>query len=172
MKKHALLFSLLIILAACSGDSKQQADRLARKAMDAQLRGNYETAAGYLEKAVAIRPESLEACVELGQVYNYLKRPQDARKIYERALEGYVQRVAANPDDVNALTNQGLVYAILARFGAARVALQKVLDQDPANRNAAYLLENMKEFAAAWNQVPPPHPDEQKMQRTFLAPEK
>jgi tetratricopeptide (TPR) repeat protein len=172
MQKYVSLFLLLVILMSCSGDPKQQADRLARKAMDAQLRGDYATAAGYLEKAIEIRPEALEACVELGQVYNYLNRPQDARKIYERALDGYAQRIAAHPDDANALSNQGLVYAILTRFGAARVSLQKALEKDPANRNAAYLLENMKEFAAAWNQVPPPHPDEQKMQRTFLAPEK
>lgn len=160
----------LLALISCSGNPEKRANQLARKALDAQFRGEMETAAGYFEQAIEICPEYVEARVGLGQVYNYLQRQPEARKCYESAIEGYKKRLEAKPDDVNTLTNLGGVCAVLGKMGSAREYLQKALDRDARNKNASYLLANLKEFATAWNQVPPPHRDEQKIQHTILAP--
>jgi len=163
------VISLLVFLS-CSGNPEQQAAKLARKALDAQWRGDLETAAGYLEKAIDLYPDFAEAHACLGQVYNYLQRQPEARKCYESAIEGFKKRLDTQPDDVKTWVNLGGVCAIVGKMGSARESLQKAIEKDPANKNAVYLLANLKEFASAWNQVPPPHPDEQKIQHSILVP--
>lgn len=172
MKAWTLPLALLLSvgLLACSGNPAKKARTLAQKALAAQLRGEYESAAGYLESAVQLDPQYAEAYVGLGQIYHYREKNKEARECYQKAIEAYEQRLAADPGDAAALIGQGGVQAVILKFAVARGLLQKALLIDPQNKTALYLAENLKEFAAAWNQLPPPHPSEQKLQREILAP--
>ncbi|MBN2329392.1 MAG: tetratricopeptide repeat protein [Candidatus Omnitrophica bacterium] len=167
------VFSIVLIMllfASCSGDPQKKAEKLARKALDAQLAGEYETAVQFLEDAIEIHPELAEAYIGLGQLYHYQEKRKEARDCYQKAIECLDKRLESNPNDVRTLINQAGVYAVLLKYSNARRYLSKVLEIEPENRTAQYLLQNMREFAGAWNQVPPPHSSEQKIQREMLAP--
>ena len=174
MKKRSCIsvsaFVLALVLSSCSSDPHQQAQKLAQRAVEKQLKGEYTAAITNLKEALELDPQFAEAYVIVGQLYGYQENRKKARESYKKAIETFEERIRVNPDDVQSRIDMAGVYAVTNKLGKAQELLQEALKKEPDNQTAQYLLNNMKEFAAAWNQIPPPHPSEQKIQRELLAP--
>lgn len=87
--------------------------------------GNYAAAERAFKKALEILPSYPQALMNLATLYgNYLKRPQEALPLYERAL----LLSGARGEIYN---NLGIAYLNLSRFVEAEAALRKALEYHP-----------------------------------------
>jgi serine/threonine protein kinase/Flp pilus assembly protein TadD len=78
----------------------------------------------YLRAALAVRPNSPGAWINVGVALSKLGRPEDAAGAYGRAA-------TLNPDYAAAHRNLGLVLARLERFSEAEAAFRRVLELKP-----------------------------------------
>lgn len=133
-------------------------DRLYGQGLAAKQAGDFELAAELLLQATLARPDSVDALRELGMVFAFTKRYEDARVILQRALEldpanddvhlaqarvkswqgdhraaeRDVDRVLArSPDNLEALELRGRLAYYQRRFGEAEAYLAKVLARAP-----------------------------------------
>lgn len=129
--------------------------------MDAE---RYEAAAARLERLAGIDPENSAIFYNLGVVYTFLKRENDALEQFRRSVElepGYFQAwynmgqihlltekdlswalncfdraLMINPDYVSAHHQRGVVYELLGNMLEAVECWERTLDIDPDNREA------------------------------------
>ncbi len=86
------------------------------------------------ERAVALRPDSVQAHLALGQYY-YMGRLD-----YEMALTEYGKALALQPNGSDVLYPIGTVYRRQGRWEEARELFQRALDRDPRNGSLWYML--------------------------------
>ncbi|MBC7925060.1 MAG: tetratricopeptide repeat protein [Bryobacteraceae bacterium] len=109
--------------------------RSARKEYEKSIRvGNdHEQAILHLVKAVAIDPEFVEALNNLGSRYIATKRPAEALKVLQQAID-----VDSGSDLV--LTNFAMASMALSNFADAERAARRACQVDAGNSGARYLL--------------------------------
>jgi tetratricopeptide (TPR) repeat protein len=90
----------------------------------------YAEAAGFYERALAIRPDEPDVLTDLGICHQALAQgasPEAARASYEKALELFARANAARPDHWQSLFNTAVVAGIrLGRHEEADAALRKL----------------------------------------------
>ena len=112
------------------------ADDLKIGALDYVLMGDYADAGRYLEEAVRIAPENLEARYHLGRVRYQENRFDDAIAVFRTVLE-------KDPDNVRAQDNLGLCFEAKNQMEDAVAAYQRAieLDQKSVSRSAQPYLD-------------------------------
>jgi len=85
---------------------------LTPKKKDKEAEENYQQAIAEFEKAIAAKPDFVEAHRNLARVY-YVK------KDFQRAAEQYKKVTALNPSDVDSYVNLSLAYIKLQRYDDA-----------------------------------------------------
>ena len=103
-----------------------EADLMFETAKQLMAAGQYEKAAGELEKVMALDPNRLEALHELGQCYGKLKK-------YDKAAAAYKKAAANNPADVRLLTNLGYYQMRAKDLDGAQNTYEMILEEDPTN---------------------------------------
>ena len=92
-------------LVALNPDNETLVSALSWLGFNAIQAGQYESAVGYLEKALALRENDLEILNNLGNAYGNLKPAQDAK-----SMDIYRRMVALNPDLYEPWYNLGVLY--------------------------------------------------------------
>ena len=103
-------------------------------------RREFESAAGYLERATAARPDDANAYLLLGIAYSELDRREQDEGALVKALSFDTRR------ELRAHIHLGNLYARAGRFREAADELRKYLEANPADPDAAAL----KEVEARW----------------------
>lgn len=103
---------------------RNEAQRLAEIARQAEIDGNPDQAESLLERAAGIRPDDAE-------LYRHLARLAWNRSDFAAAAENYRRVVALAPDDVEAWRRLGSSQARLGDFDAARESVEQALKHDP-----------------------------------------
>jgi len=75
--------------------------------------GDFPRAAGWYEKAIALRPDDYQAALLVPQVYKSLGRDEEAVAAYRRGMQVAERRVALEPEDVRALVLGSSVFVTL-----------------------------------------------------------
>lgn len=175
--RFSLLFVLLLGLGAAAVNCQENGsfDSLVEAARQAQSRSDYAVAAGYYERATALRPD-------LPQLWSNLGLMQDVTGNYNEAITSFRKAILLNPElyvpnlflgidylhieqpqqaipflkkaerlnprDAQAPLTLGLAYASLRDYIAAGSAYRHALELDPTNSSAWF------DFgAAALNEV-------------------
>ena len=89
-----------------------------------------------LERAIALRPDYVDARNDLGKLY-----VQQGN--YPLALQQFDRCRAIDPQFDRAVLNEALVYARMGRAEDARKLLRDFLQQQPTNVDAAKLLQRL-----------------------------
>lgn len=113
--------------------------------------GDYTSAAGHFEAALAADPHYVPAQVNLGVAHF---RNGD----FEFAKEAFVKALALNPQHVVAYTNLGNARFRLCDWQGAAAAYERALDADPqsiAARHALDLVKNIEALKAYLPEEPP-----------------
>lgn len=126
---------------------------------DPELAKAMEQVAEY-RRRVEENPNDVEALVELGNVSLVLKRPNDAKEYYERALK-------VDPSRTQTRMDLAIALRFLGQTDEAINELNKVLAKDPKNAAALYnlgviLLEDkhdQQKAIAKWELLMKAHPD-------------
>lgn len=124
-----------------SEDSTQkQASSLRKDGFNAQLKGDYNKALSFYQKAIELNPDYVVAYNDLGIIYEKLQLPNEAEKMYKKAIE-------LDPQYAGAYTNLALLYEKNKDFDAAAQMWKKRIDVgDPYDTwtiNAKKHLENL-----------------------------
>lgn len=99
-------------------------------------RGRYDEARGYLEEAIAKRPDYVEAINDLGTLYAEQGKLNDAIAAFEYGI-----RVA--PDEDILYLNLGRSYVRAGQMERARQTMQQLLDRKPDSTIARHALEEL-----------------------------
>ena len=147
--RAALLASALSSLVLSTGVSPAQTpnpDQLFRDAVDAQQRGDFETAIRDYREVLKVRPNTVEARVNLGAALAHEGQFDAAIAEYRSALRGLSDKTAV-------LIDLGLAYYKKGDWENARDQFQLVHRAQPKNARIAILLGDtylrLKEPAAA-----------------------
>lgn len=147
--RAALLASALSSLVLSTGVAPAQTpnpDQLFRDAVDAQQRGDFETAIRDYREALKVRPNTVEARVNLGAALAHEGQFDAAIAEYRSALRGLSDKTAV-------LIDLGLAYYKKGDWENARDQFQLVHRAQPKNVRIAILLGDtylrLKEPAAA-----------------------
>ncbi len=103
--------------------------------------GNKELAIENLKKASELEPESEKHLYNLGSIYFEEKKYEESGKVFERYAAAY-------PASIKGMIGLGMARAGSKDYPAARAAFQKVLELDPANRDAERMLKTLPAPAA------------------------
>ena len=126
-----LIFIFLLCLSAWA--QQENPDQLLKDAIDAQQHGDYESAIKDYRKFLAVRPDNVEAKVNLGAALAHVGQFDDAIAIYESALPALKNK---NPVRLNL----GLAYYKKGDFAKARDQFAALHQAAPSNVQAAILL--------------------------------
>jgi len=111
----------------------KQALKFMRKAEGSQRRGHNEEAVEWLQKAVAIDPELMEAHNSLACRYLELKN-------HPMAVEHYRKALALDPSQSVLYVNLAVALINDHRGGEAEIAARRAIDLDGTNDRARYVL--------------------------------
>ena len=95
-----------------------------KAAESAAARNDWGGAALRYQDAIGIAPACVEAIVNLGVTFNRLNQPDEAIKVFQRAL-------TKNPQLFAAHLNLGITYFRTARFDLAKDSLRNALKVNP-----------------------------------------
>jgi tetratricopeptide (TPR) repeat protein len=135
----------LVLLLALSGpqaaapnppskpDSKPDPDRLFQEAVDAQMRGDFQTAIRDYRGVLEARPQAVEARVNLGAALAHVGKFNDAIEEYKRALP-------LLKDKTGVEFNIGLAYHQEGDWQHAREAFSPLMKEHPNDVRVAILL--------------------------------
>lgn len=132
-KRFGVAGLCLAVLIAAAPAQEPGADQLLKAAIDAQQRGDYQTAIGAYKKVLAIRPEAVEARVNLGAALVHMQQFDEAIAMYRSALPSLPQK---NP----ILMNIALAYYKKGDFQHAREQMEAVHKAQPFDVRVAILL--------------------------------
>jgi adenylate cyclase len=134
------LMEILFGSSKSPGESMEQAEKLAQKALDLDpyltdvygllgyislMKGQHEKAVAQHEKAVALAPNGAEAHYFLAKSLTYTGRPEEAIPFFEKALR-------LNPFPAsNYLVNLGHAYRIMGRYEEALAEYEKAVHLQP-----------------------------------------
>jgi Flp pilus assembly protein TadD len=125
------LILLLVLLVAAS--QQPDPDRLMGDAIQAQQRGDYQTAINQYREVLELRPDNVEAKVNLGAALAHLGRFDEAIATYRSALPSLKDK---NP----VLLNLGLAYYKKGDLANARQQFAALYQAAPNNVQVAILL--------------------------------
>ncbi len=94
-------------------------------------KGDIVKARTHFEKAIALRPDYIDALYNSGNAHRELKE-------YNKALEAYRTTITLDPSYINAYNDLGLVYQYLGKFEEAVEQFMLALELDPV-RSDIYL---------------------------------
>lgn len=124
---------MLVLLVAASPAQQRDPDRLLGDAIHAQQRGDYETAIANYRELLQLRPDNVEAKVNLGAALAHVGQFDDAIAMYKSALP-------ALKDKNMVLLNLGLAYYKKGDLANAREQFTSLHQSSPNNVQAAILL--------------------------------
>src|SRR3954447_8476428 len=126
---------LLILTLFCGFAAAQQPnpDQLLQTAIDAQQRGDFQTAITAYNKVLELRPGMVEAKVNLGAALAHEGRYDEAIAMYQSALPAVTQKNAV-------IMNIALAYYKKGDFENARQQLESLLKGQPNSVRIAVLL--------------------------------
>jgi Flp pilus assembly protein TadD len=127
------LFLSLALFSGLSAAQKPGPDQLLQTAIEAQQRGDYESAIRDYRRVLEQRPHSLEAQVNLGASLVHVGQFDDAIAIYRSAL-------AAAPQNIAVRMNLALAYYKKGDFPNARPELEAARRAQPKDVRSAILL--------------------------------
>ena len=135
---RAVIFSLTIALSASlapaqTAPHKQDPDLLFREAIDAQQRGDFEKAARDYRDLLKLRPNEVEARVNLGAALIHLGQ-------YDAAISEYRAALPLLPQKNGVLMNLALAYYKKGDFANAREQFETLNKAQPADVRVATLL--------------------------------
>ncbi len=120
--------------------SQKQAAMLRKDGFNAQLKGDYNKALSFYQKAIELNPDYVVVYNDLGIIYEKLQLPNEAEKMYKKAIE-------LDPQYAGVYTNLALLYEKSKDFEAAAHMWKKRVDVgDPYDTwtiNAKKHLENL-----------------------------
>lgn len=128
---YRLVFVLCLLGAGAS--AQQNPDRLLKAAIDAQQRGDYQSAIREYHNLLALRPDNVEAKVNLGAALAHVGQFDEAIAMYESALQSVSYK-----DPVR--LNLGLAYYKKGDLVNARQQFQTLHQAEPNNVQVAILL--------------------------------
>ena len=127
------LMLMLALLVATSPAQQRDPDRLLGDAIHAQQRGDYQTAITDYRELLQLRPDNVEAKVNLGAALAHVGQFDDAIAMYKSALSSL-------KDKSMALLNLGLAYYKKGDLANAREQFVALHQSSPNNVQAAILL--------------------------------
>ncbi len=110
-----------------------------RKAFDAQVVADRDSAIASFEKVVQITPEDTDALKRLGILYLIATKT-------EKAAETFEQYLKLDSTDASALDYLSRAYIILGKSKEAITPLEKMVDMDPGNLDAWQRLAEIYEY--------------------------
>ena len=116
-----------------SGHDPAVAVSLCREGAHLSIRGKYEAALDYFQKATESNPDDAAAWRGLGSCYIGLNQPDNAVEAYHRAI-------AVNPDNASARFMLAMYYKVLEQYPKEVSLLLEVIGIDPANLRARFEL--------------------------------
>lgn len=116
-----------------SGHDPEVAASLCREGAQLTIRGKYEAALTYYQKATQANPDDPDTWYGLGSCYIGLNQPDDA-------IDAYNQSIAANPDNATSHFVLAMYYKVLEQYQEAIPSLLKVIHIDPENVQAQFEL--------------------------------
>jgi tetratricopeptide (TPR) repeat protein len=120
-----------VIPSVNAQNSEEDVISLNSKALEAINQGRYQEAIEYLDGALAIDPNDVNALYLKGTALSSLGMNQEAIEYFDRVL-------AIDPNDVDALTNKGVTLGSLGMNQEAIEYFDRVLAIDPNNIFALY----------------------------------
>lgn len=123
----------LVLLAAVSRAQQRDPDRLLNDAIQAQQRGDYQTAISEYRELLQLRPDNIGAKVNLGAALAHVGQFDEAIAMYQSALPSLTDK---NPVRLNL----GLAYYKKGDLGNAREQFAALHQAAPNNVQAAILL--------------------------------
>lgn len=133
MPKFLRTFVLFPLLCAAVTAQDSNPEQLFRDAVEAQQRGDDAGAIGKYREVIALRPDVVEAYVNLGAALAHAGRFDEAIAEYERAL-------ARSPDQPQIRLNLALAYYKAGRIERAAAEFQALHEAAPADKRVALLL--------------------------------
>ncbi len=132
---RAMRAILLVLLLFCELGSAQQPDpdQVFKAAIDAQRQGNFPTAIRAYRKVLELRPDMIEAKVNLGAALVHEGKFDEAIAMYRSALPSVSQKNAV-------LMNIALAYYKKGDFENARTELEPLQKEQPNSVRIAVLL--------------------------------
>lgn len=103
--------------------AEDSAESLSRRADQLLASGEYEPAAALYERVLALEPDRVKECVNLGLALEYSRRRPEALAAYDRA-------VALDPHHAVAWLNRGNALYVLERFDDALASYDRALELD------------------------------------------
>ena len=127
------LIVILVLSLAVSPVQQQDPDRLLNDAIQAQQRGDYQLAISEYRQLLQLRPENVEAKVNLGAALAHLGQFDEAIAVYQSALPALKDK---NPVRLNL----GLAYYKKGDLANAREQFAALHQAEPNHVQAAILL--------------------------------
>ena len=118
-----------------------------KKGYNASMVKNYDEAAEYYKKAIAINPNYADAYANLG--VNYMQQEK-----FDEAISNLKEAIKIDPMNAGAHFNLGLVYDKKGKIDEAIFEYEKTIDIDPCfakayqNLGIVYFEKNLKSMAA------------------------
>src|SRR5437660_899977 len=131
MRAVLLFFGFFAAMAAAQ--QQPDPDQLLKSAIDAQQRGDFPAAVRDYRKVLELRPDTIEARVNLGAALAHVGRFDEAIKMYRSALPSLTDK---NP----VLMNLALAYYKKGDFQSAREQFEAVHKSEPRDVRVAILL--------------------------------
>lgn len=127
------LLLILVFLATASAAQQRDPDRLLSDAIQAQQRGDYQSAITGYRELLQLRPDNVEAKVNLGAALAHVGQFDEAITMYRSALPSLT-------DKKMVLLNLGLAYYKKGDLASAREQFTALHQLAPGNVQAAILL--------------------------------
>ncbi|HUA16423.1 MAG TPA: tetratricopeptide repeat protein [Verrucomicrobiae bacterium] len=124
---------LVLVLFVSVSSAQQDPARLLNDAIQAQQRGDYESAITQYRKLLEVRPDNIEAKVNLGACLSHVGR-------YDEAVATYRSVLGALSNKNMVLLDLGLAYYKKGDLGNARDQFAALHQSQPGNIQAAILL--------------------------------
>jgi tetratricopeptide (TPR) repeat protein len=131
--RYAVLISALFGSLAFGQGSAPDPEQLLKSGIEAQQRGDFETAINDYTKLLELRPHTVEAQVNLGAALVHVGR-------FDAAIAEYRAALVSTPQKNPILLNLGLAYYKKGDFENAREQFEIVHTAEPNNAQVAILL--------------------------------
>lgn len=124
---------ILVLLGCVSAAQQQDPDRLLNEAIQAQQHGDYQTAIKEYRELLQLRPDNVEAKVNLGAALAHVGQ-------FDEAIATYKSVLPSLKDKNRVLLNLGLAYYKKGDLASAREQFMALHQSAPNNVQAAILL--------------------------------